>query len=327
MKDADYYAENTGEFEELTDTQKEAVFNGDVIELGDTSKVSEEQAEMEAASETNDKEEVSETPSTESENEKEPEPKLLAKDGEHTIPYSELVEAREKAEQFAAFSNQQAKLIEELQTAKTQDAETGGTEAQDAVIDEYEGDYPEIAEELKPLIQEMIDEGVKKGLEAVEQQINEKVAPIQESAQEAANKARNDAVIATHPDAFEVYSSKELQEWINSQPSFVRDRYQEVLLHSTADEMNEMFSAFKKDAHNFGEEKPKAESESITDKAKDIIAKTEKKVPASLSDVPASQAGTLDESEAILDMSPPQLEQKFSGKSLEQIREIMSKSV
>lgn len=333
MKDAEYYAENTSEFEELTDTQKEAVFDGETIEAGDISNaddvVTDEgiaSPDEEAAEEV--KEKVSDTPVTESDDKDALEPKLLAKDGEHTIPYSELVEAREKAEQWEALSNQQKTLIEELQLAKTQDEETGGTEAQEALLDEYEGDYPEIAEELKPLIQKMIEDGVKKGVDAMEQQVNEKVAPIQETAQETANQRRTDAILEAHPDAFEVYKSAGLKSWIETQPSFVQEQYNSILLESTAEQMNELFSAYK-EATNFGVEKPEADPvvPSATDKAKDIIAKTEKKVPSSLTDIPASQAVTVDEPEAMLEMSAAQLEQKFANKSPEQINEIMSKLV
>jgi len=324
MKDADYYAENTEEFELLDDAQQEAVFNGETIETGDTSEANEEPVETESTSDTKAGEEVSETPPAESDNTNETELTLLAKDGKNTIPYSQLEEARARVLELEGFSGQQTKMIEDLQAAKIQDEETGGTGAQEAVIEEYEGDYPEIAEEMKPYIQKMIDDGVKAGVEAVEQRFNERVAPLQETTQEAANKTREDAILAAHPDAIDVYQSQELKDWIAAQPSFVQEQYSSVLQASTAEQMNELFSAYK-DATNFGTKEPEAES--ITDKAKGIIAKTEKKPPASLSDIPASTAGTLDESEAMLEMTPSQLESKFDGKSSEQIMALMSKLV
>lgn len=320
MKDADYYAENTGEFEDLTDAQKEAIFDGETIEPGDTLNTDEVNSENDTEINSEVNNEVSETPSTEPVKEQEPE--LLAKDGKHTIPYSELVDAREKAEHWENLSNQQKTLIEDLQAAKLQDEEQGGTENQEAILEEYEGDYPEIADEmkenLKPFIQKMIDDGVA----AATKQFDEKVAPIQQNNEEAAKQKRYDDIVSEHPDAVEVYKSQELRDWIDSQPSFVKATYDAVLQSSTAGQMNELLSAYKSATSQV-----KDDSSSIQDKAKDIIVNTKQKAPASLTDIPAGPTGTLNESEAMLEMTPGQLEQKFAGKTPEQIEALMSKLV
>lgn len=316
MKNADYYAENTGEFEELTEAQKEAVFNGDTIETGDTLETEDVNNETDSLDNAEVDDEVSDTPDAEEENESEPE--LLAKDGKHTIPYEQLVEAREKAEHWQNLSNQQKALIDEMQAARIQDEEQGGTENQDAVLEEYEGDYPEIAEEMKPFIQKMIDEGVA----AVTRQFEERVAPIQEMSQKTAEQKRYDDIVTAHPDAVEIYQSKELRNWIDKQPSFVKATYDSVLQASTAEQMNELLSAYKEATGIVKDDKS-----SIQSKAKDIIDKTKQKSPASLSDIPSGKAGTIDEVESMLEMTPAQLEMKFANKTPEQINAIMAKLV
>jgi len=311
MKDADYFAENPDEFEALEDAQKEAIFNGETIEPGDTSEVEERTID----------EEVSESPDTDESKEKEPEePTILAKDGEHTIPYSELESARSEAEKLKELTDQQAKLIADLQAAKNQDDSSGEetTEAQDKVLKDLATEYPEIAEDLKPMIERI----VQQKLESVEKAVDEKVAPIQQTAYEVAAKAREDAILAAHPDAVDVYQSKELQDWIDQQPSFAQDQYREILKQSTAEQMIELFDAYK--AANGVDDQPVDE---VAEKAKAKLAQVKPKVPLSLSDVPAGQARKIDESEAMLEMSPAQLDQKFAGKSPEQIREILAKLV
>ena len=310
MKDVDYYAENTGEFEDLTEAQKESVFNGETIETGDTLDADE------AVSNSDVNDEVSDAPNTEAVKDQEPE--LLAKDGKHTIPYSQLVDARERAEQFETLSNQQKTLIDELQAAAVIDEEQGGTENQDAIIEEYDGDYEEIAEELKPSFQKMIDKSVA----AATKKFDDAVAPIQKDNEETANQKRYDDIISEHPDAVEVYKSPELRAWIDSQPSFAKATYDSILERSTAGQMNELLSAYKNATGLVSDD-----STSIQAKAKDIIAKTKQKVPASITDIPSATTVSHNEVEAMLEMTPAQLEQKFAGKTPDQINALLSKLV
>lgn len=353
-QDADYYAKNPDEFNVLTDKQQEEVFNGGAIEesseqdesdndLGaDAGATEEKEVDSDGSEaegdEAKDAEEESEATSKadeaehnndeEKDKEKEEDPVLLAKDGINTIPYTELQNARARATQFEDFSKQQAQLIEDLQDAKAVDeaAQDDATTSQDQVIEEYAGNYPEIAEELKPVIQQMIDDGVKKGVEDVQKQFEERVAPIQEQANRAAEQERRNTILAEHPDAVEIYSSPELKTWIESHPSFIKDQYETILKESTGEQMNELISAYKLST-DFGVKQDQSKTKDITAKAKDVIEKTEKKAPVSLSDVPGTQAGTIDEAEAMMEMSAAQLDQKFNGKSPEQIRALMAKLV
>ena len=68
-------------------------------------------------------------------------------------------------------------------------------------------------------------------------------------------------------------------------------------------------------------------AQEIADKAKKAIAATDKKVPASLTDIPATVAQKLDDVEAAREMSPNQLAAMYDGKTHEQINAIMAKLV
>jgi hypothetical protein len=209
MKDADYYEENPDQFDSLTDAEKDAIINGEALE-DDTEGESTEENSV----------------SSDAEQE---EPELLAKDGKHQIPYQELVDARSKAAEWEQFASQQADLIKSLQAAKVEDAGTGDTKAQEAVIADYQGEFPEVVEDMKPYIQKMIDEGIKNGLSQFQNEINERVAPVEKIANESAAERYFSSIRAAHPDADAIVDDKDFNVWVNKQPSFVKASYIEAL--------------------------------------------------------------------------------------------------
>lgn len=330
MKDADYYAENSGEFEELTEAQQQIIFEGgEVVETSDTEVIPETDENAEAATsesvvDESKTEEVSDDANTESESE-EKEPKLMAKDGENTIPYSQLTEARERADQLEELATQQKTLIEQLQTAQEKDKLEGTTKEQDALIEEYKGEYPEIAEEMKPLFEKMVAEGVSKAVADLEVKFEERVAPLQKTQAEDTARARHDAILAEHPDGVELYSDPKLKEWINTHPPAIRETYSSIMEASTAEDMNGLFSAYKEAK---GLNKP-AEPvvEDTVSKAKEIIKDVKDKTPASLTDIPATVVGEVDDIEKSLNMSQSEIAKHLEGKTPEQINAWMSKLI
>ena len=297
MKDADYYEQNTEEFDHLSDEDKDRVINGENLEDENS-----ETPEPSASSDT--------------------EPVLLAKDGVHTIPYDHLVEARKNAAEWQQFATQQQDLIKSLQAAKIDDAGTGDTKAQDAVVAEYEGAFPEVAEDLKPYIQRMIDDGVKSVLADFKEQVNQRVAPVELSSQEIAAERYFKSIRAAHPDADTIVDDTKFHDWIKTQPSAVQALYAENLEYKRpANDLIEMFAAYK-NATGI-----KSAVTDVAAKTKDIIANVKRSGPGSLSDIPSTITGTHDELEAIYDMSPSQLEAKFFGKSPDEINKLMSKLI
>jgi hypothetical protein len=299
-KDAEYYENNPTEFDSLTDDEKDAVLTGESLEDDTEGESTEENSESSAAVEE--------------------EPELLAKDGKHQIPYQELVDARSKAAEWEQFASQQAELIKSLQAAKVEDAGTGDTKSQDAVLAEYQGEFPEVAEDMKPFIQRMIDEGIKAGLSQFENEIAQRVAPIEKIANETAAERYFSSIRQAHPDADEIVDDKDFSAWVNKQPSFVKASYIEALEYKRpASDLIEMFSAYKEAA---GIKNPVAD---VTGKAKAIIANTKRSGPGSLTDIPAGTTGQHDEAEQMMTMTSRELEQKFWNKSPSEINKIMSK--
>lgn len=291
MKDTDYYADHTEEFEQLTDAEQQAVFDGDVVGEGDIKDNEPPVVESVIAEE----------------------PTLLAKDGVHTIPYSELVDARTKLSELTELNARQTALIASLEQAKQDDAGTGQTQAQDAVLAEYAGEFPEVAQDLKPYIQQLINQGVAARMVDIEA----RVAPVQS----IIDQQHNDAILAVHPDAVDILAGKEFDQWLNSQPSFVKGPAEQVLQTGTPEQVNELFTAFK----SANPQQPVATD--VAAKAAEIVAGIKPKTPASFSDVPNAIAAPHDEFEAMRNMSSSQLEAKLAGKSPEEIERIISRLV
>jgi hypothetical protein len=302
MKDAEYYELNPEEFDTLSDEDTDSVLSGNFIEDETSS------------------EEISDSSDTEQE-ETEEQPEVLAKDGKHTIPFQVLEEARNKAAEWEQFASQQAELIKSLQAAKVEDAGTGDTKAQEAVLAEYQGEFPEVAEDMRPYIQKMIDEGIKNGLSQFQNEINERVAPVEKIANETAAERYFSSIRQAHPDVDEIVDDKAFNVWVNKQPSFVKASYIEALEYKRpASDLIEMFSAYK--------ESVGIDKQPVTDvkgAAKTIIANTKRTNPGSLTDIPAGTTGKHDEVEQMLTMTSRELENKFFGKSPDEINKMMAK--
>jgi hypothetical protein len=305
MKDAEYYEINPEQFDILSDDEKDSVLSGNFIEDDTEGESTEESSEASGA-----------------EQETTEEPEVLAKDGKHFIPFQVLEEARSKAAEWEQFSHQQAELIKSLQEAKIQDAKSGegSTEAQEQVLEEYRGEFPEVVEDMKPFIQRMINEGIKNGLSQFQNEINERVAPVEKIANETAAERYFSSIRAAHPDADAIVDDKAFNVWVNKQPSFVKASYIDALEYKRpASDLIEMFSAYKDAA---GIKNPVAD---VTGKAKDIIANTKRSGPGSLTDIPAGTTGQHDEAEQMMTMTSRELEQKFWNKSPSEINKMMSK--
>lgn len=249
-------------------------------------------------------------------------PVVQAKDGVNIIPYKELETTREKLAMMEQISREQSALIASLQEAKAQDAGTGDTKAQDDVLAKYEGDYPELMEDLKPYLKAMMD-GVVGRMQSLEAKVEQ---PLKENQEQEIAKAHFGFIAEKHPDFEAVAASPEMEAFINTQPSFVRTEYERVLQAGTAEEVVEVLDAFRKE-HPATATTKAPTAEEIIAKAEEKIGKVPEKVPHSHSDIPGSSAAHHDEAEAMLEMSGLSLINRFAGKTPDQIEEILARTL
>lgn len=318
-KDAEYFIANPEEFAELSDDQQNTFYERGIFE--DPQDV--EEGASSGAEVDNESNEVPESSSSDDD-----EPVILGKGGKHTIPYSVLEETRTQAQQWKQQAEAQAEMIKQLQAAQIQDKGTGTTDAQDAVIDEYISEFPEVAEDLKPIIQKMIAEGVK----AATEQIEQRVQPIEQRLRDQYIEQHFKSIEAAHPGYQELLDTKEFEQFKTENP-FILDRTTKEPLHletvmaqGTATQAIEMLAQFKASIGSEVKEPPKQpDKANLAGKAKAIIDGVKPKVPGTFSDIPAGTPGTHNEVERILQMSEPERERLFLTMTEEQRNQLFER--
>lgn len=301
----------------------------DPVSQGD-SPVTESSASEEKAADTNKPNTEQTAPETDPAN-----AVVLAKDGVHTIPYERLVAAREEAKQSkAAFEAAQAELAQakqQLEEARaqaqaradagqaptTQDKQLAAVEkALDAGVDPaIFGDFSE----------EAIAQGVATLVaQRVEQEVSKRLAPIAEREAKSAEELHFQTIRSAHPDADSIAESAELQAFIQKQPTFVRNSYLQVLQQGTAQQVIELFDAFKAVTKTT----QPAEQTNVRDAALKAVKDAERTAPRSLSEIPGSVQANSDPVEAMRTMAATgdsNLLDQFMGKTPAQIDALMRK--
>lgn len=243
-------------------------------------------------------------------------PVILAKDGVHTIEYEKLVEAREAEKHWRQVALEAQTQLEQAKAKPVEQEQPAAVEETDLF-----GDYSEaaIAKGFGKLVAEKTAEIEAKFAE----KLNAVLAPLQAKQAQSAEAAHFAAIAAAHPDVDSIAQSAQLEQWINSQPSFVRDGYKAVIAQGTAEQVIEALNTFKAAT---GKQTATAPAKpSVEAAAKAAIAKAKSAPPMSLSEIPAGTNAVLDESAAMLEMSSVGQISKFEGKSPEQIMALMNR--
>ena len=296
----EYFLANNDAYNSLTDEQIIALANGESVDIGDTEAKAEESEEAPELAVNEPEQEIDE-----------PEQEILAKDGKHTIPFKVLEDERARAEQLAQTVAEQQQLLDELAQAKKEDAGTGSTEAQQAVLAEYTGEFPEVADDMKPYIQAMIDAGVN----AKFAEIEAKLMPFQQAQQDRDVSAHFNAIREEHQDFDTLVKGNQLFDWVKTQPSFMQPAINQVLKEGTAEQVIELLNTFKA-AKNI---QPMPSKDELRNKADAVISKAGNKTPKSLSEVPSGTIATNDEMAAEMAMSPLSFMDKLMKMSPDQI--------
>lgn len=239
---------------------------------------------------------------------------ILAKDGKHTIPYSKLEEARQ-AEQAARAAAQAAQA--ELAALRAQAEQRAAAGVAPTAADNASALVVQALEtgDVDPAIFGDFSEGaMAKGIATLIKQgfveLRQEIAPLKEQQQLSEAEKHYAAIYQAHPDADSVVESQELDSWIASKPSFVRDAYRAVLDpqgQGTAAQVIELFSAFKKETGATQAAAAPAPSVDPKAAARAAIAAAQPAVPASLSDFPGGRAGASSRMEALDALSPADL--------------------
>lgn len=275
-KDLAYYEEHP---DEMTDEIMETLLTGGVIEDDIDSEQSDE--------ETGKQSEAGAEP--QKDEEQEPTPVVLAKDGKHTIPFEELEKSRAEAkaarEELAAVKQQIAELEQEranLQAARDEKAAAGeDTSALDAQLAEFDEEFPSIAGNVRHLVNNEL-----KTLREEVAALKSAVQPIQANARVSAEEAHFTAIRTAHADFDDLIESGKLDAWVKELPAYARPGAMAVMESGSAQDVIGLIADYKS-AHP---EVKTDETPSAAEMAKQAVdkAKTKASVPSSLSEVPSA---------------------------------------
>ena len=115
----------------------------------------------------------------------------------------------------------------------------------DAELEKLKKEYPDFTEAMWGAMQRAL----KKTQAAVDSKIDtvvkEALKPLEERAANDSRERHFAAIAAAHPDFKEVAASKELTDWVESKPAYLRPGLKRVLEQGTAGEINELLTDFK----------------------------------------------------------------------------------
>ncbi len=256
---------------------------------------------------------------------------IMAKDGEHTIPYEKLVEARDSAKNWKQIAEQKDQVIESLQ-AKEDDQAPGQGDNETPPDPEQSKpfDFPAKRREMMQAwddgddaLYDKLDIEIQ---EATDQKIADQAAQISADtlAQRDANAENGEAetaatkILEVHPELNE--DGTEFYLFERHRDKFIAEGKPITEALKLAEEA--VFPTDKK--ATAGDTAVDGDKEKIAAKVKD--AEGEAQAPGSLSDVPGGHAHH-DEGEAMRDMTASNLMDKFEGKSQEQIESLLAKAL
>lgn len=124
-------------------------------------------------------------------------------------------------------------LAGEVATLKTQVMAPAATDADLARLTE---EYPDLAKPLLGQIHRLQSE-----LEGFKSEANEMRNHSQVDAQERARLEHQNAILAVHPDAFEVAQTESFREWLDAQPSYMR----QVVEKGSSEDVVDLLNSYK----------------------------------------------------------------------------------
>lgn len=251
-RDVDYYIENPHEFDALTENEQNQILNGT------------ENSEVKAG---NDAVEISESDLDLVLGDAPSQPTVISsKDGEHTIPYKVLDEARANAAAAIADRDraieqlqQQTALLAELQAAKEEDKGTGGTEAQDELLANFEEEFGEIlGDNFKDYLKQVVSSEIKPfkdKAEYAESELRKLEAQQQQALDAKATtewETRVSAFESAHPNWKAINESPQFASWVETLPL----EQQQGLNNSSPENLKFIFDAYAKETGNTQQQKP-----------------------------------------------------------------------
>lgn len=267
-------------------------------------------------------------------------PAIVAKDGYNTIPYSELADAREAAQNERSHREALEREVAALRAKyeggdknETEiDEETDDdTEDEQAPIDKLRDDWPEVAEAMDGVFAKQ--QARIKDLEAVIAQLTPTTEQIEAERQMREHFGR---IESAHPDAEAIIASQAFADWRAAQPKFIQQIFGAVLDRGSAEQVIELFDGFKSSTgwesnrsvlavdNSYRGKDDNMARQTVVEQARQQVKTT---TPKSLSDIPGGAAVPTDPIETFMQMGQGAKMDKMLDMSPDKIEEMLGRAV
>lgn len=261
---------------------------------------------------------------------------ISSKSGAYTIPFEKLTQARQERDTFKAENEQLKAQLAQLTAAQAQNLAAAQAQAQgraDAGQAPTEADknlaVAQAAAEQgadMDLFGDFSEEAIAKGVSTLVEQhaaalvdakLEEALAPYRQREAQSAAKAHQQAILAAHKDAGEIYESAEFKKWVGDQPGYARAAIEHALANGETKDVIEVFSTFK----------AATGKTSTTDVVNKALEGAKTQPPVSLSEMPGAPSTSDAERVAALSGDPAKLLDFMAGLSPEKQNRLMNSVV
>lgn len=132
-------------------------------------------------------------------------------------------------------------LQKDKSTAKDSSEHSPTGDEDDVVLGEFIEEFPSLEKPIKVLATKIARDIVKRELGEITPQISE----VRDTVKSREAHEHVSKITQAHPDWKSIYESGALSRWIGSQPQFMQPGLQRVVQEGSAEEVIEMFSAYK----------------------------------------------------------------------------------
>lgn len=160
----------------------------------------------------------------------------LASNNQRMSSWEGRIKTANKAKEEA-----EAKLNGKISKTGKED-DTPGDSEEDAILSEFTDEFPSLEQPIKILVKKI----ARKMVDAQMGQIQPQIEEIQDATKEEAEQTHFEKIEKAHKDYLKIYDSGALNTWIETQPKFLQAGMKVVTEDGTAEEIIEMFDAYKK---------------------------------------------------------------------------------
>lgn len=192
---------------------------------------------------------------------------IASKSGAYSIPYDELVKARDRAKEAELEAQQLRAQLQDLTTKQQANLSAAQEQAQERAESGVQATQADAnlaaAQEAiaggvdVSIFGDFSEEALAKGIATLQTQmaqqmreqilsdVRKELEPLHRKEQQSALDAHMQAIYSKHPDADEVAQSKEFADWAKSLPSIMQTAVDTALKDGTTAQVIEVFDAFK----------------------------------------------------------------------------------